>query len=87
MGTDVARIVLTDEPFNVAVGGHVTGGDHREFVMASGEMTNEQFLEFNHSWMEAVLLPHRGRNPWHVHRLARPAYCSHGRNRPWISPA
>jgi DNA modification methylase len=23
--------------------------------MASGEMTNEQFLEFNHSWMEAVL--------------------------------
>jgi len=55
MRTDVARIVLTDEPFNVAVGGHVTGGDHREFVMASGEMTNEQFLEFNHSWMEAVL--------------------------------
>jgi DNA modification methylase len=57
MGTDVGRVVLTDEPFNVAVGGHVTGGDHREFVMASGEMTNEQFLEFNHSWMEAVL-PH-----------------------------
>ena len=49
------EIVLTDEPFNVAIGGHVTGGDHREFVMASGEMTNEQFLEFNHSWMEAIL--------------------------------
>ena len=57
MHTDVARIVLTDEPFNVAIGGHVTGGDHREFVMASGEMTNTQFLDFNQKWMDAVL-PH-----------------------------
>ena len=40
MGTDVARMVLTDEPFNVAIGGHVTGGEHREFVMASGETTD-----------------------------------------------
>jgi hypothetical protein len=29
MRTDVARMVLTDEPFNVAIGGHVTGGNHR----------------------------------------------------------
>jgi hypothetical protein len=43
MRTDLARMVLTDEPFNVAIGGHVTGGDHREFVMASGEMTDSQF--------------------------------------------
>ncbi|GAC1339053.1 MAG: hypothetical protein NVSMB26_26770 [Beijerinckiaceae bacterium] len=47
MQTDVARMILTDEPFNVAIGGHVTGGDHREFVMAPGEMTDAQFLEFN----------------------------------------
>jgi Predicted transcriptional regulators len=53
----VARMVLTDEPFNVAIGGHVTGGDHREFVMASGEMTDSQFLDFNQKWMDAVL-PH-----------------------------
>src|ERR1700730_7867959 len=57
MRTDVARMVLTDEPFNVAIGGHVTGGDHREFVMASGEMTDSQFLDFNQKWMDAVL-PH-----------------------------
>jgi DNA modification methylase len=57
MRTDVARMVLTDEPFNVAIGGHVTGGDHREFLMASGEMTDSQFLDFNQKWMDAVL-PH-----------------------------
>jgi DNA modification methylase len=57
MRRDVARIVFTDEPFNVAIGGHVTGGDHREFVMASGEMTDAQFLAFNQKWMDAVL-PH-----------------------------
>ena len=57
MRIGVARMVFTDEPFNVAIGGHVTGGDHREFVMASGEMTDAQFLEFNQKWMDAVL-PH-----------------------------
>lgn len=57
MRTDLARMIFTDEPFNVAIGGHVTGGDHREFVMASGEMTDAQFLEFNQKWMDAVL-PH-----------------------------
>src|ERR1700720_1454559 len=36
-------------------GGHVTGGDHREFVMASGEMTDSQFLDFNRKWIGAVL--------------------------------
>jgi DNA modification methylase len=55
MRTDVARMVFTDEPFNVAIGGHVTGGEHREFVMASGEMTDAQFLDFNQKWMDAVL--------------------------------
>jgi DNA modification methylase len=55
MQTDVACMVFTDEPFNVAIAGHVTGGDHREFVMASGEMTDSQFLDFNQKWMDAVL--------------------------------
>jgi DNA modification methylase len=53
----VARLVLTDEPFNVPISGHVTGADHRDFVMASGEMTDDQFLEFNRTWIGA-LLPH-----------------------------
>jgi DNA modification methylase len=33
----------------------VTGGDHREFVMASGEMSGAQFLEFNRNWIGALL--------------------------------
>jgi DNA modification methylase len=55
MRADVARMIFTDEPFNVAIGGHVTGGEHREFVMASGEMTDVQFLEFNRRWIAALL--------------------------------
>src|SRR3954468_24833582 len=54
MQTDVARMIFTDEPFNVAIGGHVTGGEQREFAMASGEMTDEQFLEFNRRWIGAL---------------------------------
>ena len=57
MRSDTARMVFTDEPFNVAISGHVTGGDHREFMMASGEMTPEQFLDFNRDWIAAAL-PH-----------------------------
>jgi len=49
------RLLLTDEPYNVPIAGHVTGGQHREFAMASGEMTDAEFLAFNHAWMEAVL--------------------------------
>jgi DNA modification methylase len=46
---------LTDEPYNVPISGHVTGGAHREFAMASGEMSDAEFLVFNVSWMEAAL--------------------------------
>jgi DNA modification methylase len=52
-----ARLVFTDEPYNVPIAGHVTKGDHREFAMASGEMTEGQFLAFNQAWIEAAL-PH-----------------------------
>ena len=54
-GDAAARLVLTDEPYNVKVAGHVTRGDHREFVMASGEMTDAEFLAFNGAWIAAVL--------------------------------
>jgi DNA modification methylase len=57
MQGQLARLVMTDEPFNVAIGGHVTGGDHHEFVMASGEMTDVEFLDFNRRWIGAAL-PH-----------------------------
>ena len=50
-----ARLILTDEPYNVRIAGHVTGGAHREFAMASGEMSDAEFLAFNMSWIESVL--------------------------------
>lgn len=52
-----ARYAPTDVPYNVPVAGHVTKGNHREFAMASGEMTAAEFLTFNGAWMAAAL-PH-----------------------------
>jgi len=54
-GDSPVRLVLTDEPYNVPIAGHVTGGRHREFAMASGEMTDAEFLTFNEAWISAVL--------------------------------
>ncbi|WP_375458920.1 DNA modification methylase [uncultured Enterovirga sp.] len=51
MCESLARVVLTDQPYNVRIAGHVTGGDHREFAMASGDMTSEQFQAFNEAWI------------------------------------
>ena len=55
--TPPRRLVLTDEPYNVKIAGNVTGGRHREFAMASGEMTDAEFLAFNEAWM-AIVLPY-----------------------------
>jgi DNA modification methylase len=47
--TERAQMVFTDPPYNVRIDGHVGGlGDtkHREFAMASGEMTNDQYVNF-----------------------------------------
>jgi len=44
-----ADIVFVDPPYNVAIDGHVSGNGsirHREFQMASGEMTQEEFVRF-----------------------------------------
>ena len=46
---DQARMVFTDPPYNVPIDGHVCGlGSirHREFAMASGEMTSPEFEAF-----------------------------------------
>lgn len=52
----LARLVLTDEPFNVPVQGHVSGQNrHREFAVAHGEMDRDQFAAFNRCWMENAL--------------------------------
>jgi DNA modification methylase len=44
-----AGLVFTDPPFNVKISGHVGGLGkirHREFKMASGEMSEQQFTDF-----------------------------------------
>lgn len=49
MGEDLARMVLTDAPYNVPISGFVGGlgkVKHREFAMASGEMTKAEFSAF-----------------------------------------
>jgi DNA modification methylase len=49
MGSERARVVFADPPYNVPIDGHVCGSGsikHREFAMASGEMTEAQFSNF-----------------------------------------
>jgi ParB-like nuclease domain/DNA methylase len=49
MDGEKAQMVFTDPPYNVAIEGNVTGlgqTRHRDFAMASGEMTREEFTSF-----------------------------------------
>jgi DNA modification methylase len=49
VGTKRAAAVFTDPPFNVRVNGHATGNGairHREFAMASGEMSEAEYAAF-----------------------------------------
>lgn len=49
MHDERADMILQDPPFNVPVNGHVCGAGsvkHREFAMASGEMTSDEFTQF-----------------------------------------
>jgi DNA modification methylase len=44
-----ADLVITDPPYNVVIDGHATGNgsiQHREFEMASGEMSSIEFTDF-----------------------------------------
>jgi len=48
-GDERARLMFADPPYNVRIDGHVSGLgsiQHREFAMASGEMTAGQFTNF-----------------------------------------
>jgi DNA modification methylase len=56
MENQKASVVITDPPYNVRIDGHAGGkGEvhHREFAMASGEMSDAEFIEF----LEAVMRP------------------------------
>jgi DNA modification methylase len=49
LGNRRAAMVFTDPPFNVRIDGHATGNGnrrHREFAMASGEMSGAEFISF-----------------------------------------
>jgi len=49
MREERADMIFTDPPYNVAIDGHVCGSGnirHREFAMASGEMSSEAFTGF-----------------------------------------
>ncbi len=49
MGSRRAAMAFTDPPFNVRIDGHATGNGairHREFAMASGEMSEAEFVAF-----------------------------------------
>jgi DNA modification methylase len=49
LGDEKAEFVFTDPPYNVRIDGNVCGKGaihHREFAMASGEMSKESFTDF-----------------------------------------
>lgn len=54
MGDEKARMVFTDPPYNVEINGIVGNGSakHEEFLMASGEMSREEFTGFLLSFMQ-----------------------------------
>jgi DNA modification methylase len=65
LGDEAPSMVVTDPPYNVAVQGHVrTGTDnrHREFAMASGEMSGDEFVTFLKTFIACAIasLPEGG---------------------------
>jgi DNA modification methylase len=57
LGSELARMCLTDPPYNVAIDGHVSGKGktkHAEFAMASGEMSSSEFTSFLQRVLEHV---------------------------------
>ena len=49
LGGEMVDLIFTDPPYNVPISGHVSGLGkikHREFAMASGEMSQSAFTEF-----------------------------------------
>lgn len=58
MGGEMAQMVFCDPPYNVKIGGNVGGLGaikHREFPMASGEMSPSQFTDFLRSALENLV--------------------------------
>jgi DNA modification methylase len=56
LGRERVQMVVTDPPYNVTIVGHVRNSNtvHREFVEASGEMSEAQFTGFLARFLEQV---------------------------------
>ena len=57
LGSQKAQMVFTNPPYNVPVAGHVSGKGrvkHREFAMASGEMSEAEFTKFLRTTFERL---------------------------------
>ena len=69
-----AQMVFADPPYNVPIGGHVSGlghVQHAEFPMASGEMSEDEFTAFLTTILERIETPQRRwRHRLRVHGLA-----------------
>jgi DNA modification methylase len=53
-----AAAAITDAPYNVRIDGHVSGSGritHREFAMASGEMSEAEFSDFLHQTFQHII--------------------------------
>ncbi len=58
MGNGLAGMVITDPPYNVRIQGHVGGKGkirHKEFQMASGEMSEQEFTQFLKTTFELLI--------------------------------
>jgi DNA modification methylase len=51
---ETARYLLTDAPYNARISALPLKRRHREFPMASGEMSEAEFLAFNKEWLAAA---------------------------------
>ena len=79
MDGEQAQMVFTDPPYNVPIDGHVGGSGpikHREFAMASGEMSTAEFTAFLRTTFTSLVEAQRRRlDPLRLHGLA-----AHGRD-------
>jgi DNA modification methylase len=58
LGGDLAQMMLTDPPYNVPITGHAMGRGrvrHREFTMASGEMSEAAFTGFLETFIRQAI--------------------------------
>ena len=58
LGGDLAQMLVGDSPYNVPIHGHTMGRGkvrHREFKMASGEMSEAAFTAFLESFIRQAI--------------------------------